>query len=615
MDIQKEEENLDYINILKAIKELPFEVGKNLLADFVIGSYSNKSISKNQLDELHFFGSLNLDKQKVLDYINKMLKNKIIEEFSPDYNKFVKVLRLTIKGQNEIINPTLNKEKKKYFENIKEISKENELEFEKYIDFLDGYNKEQKQSIISDKKNILTVAGAGTGKTTTLIKRIEFLIRYKKVREENILAITFTRKARQEMIRRLELLNIKNVQIHTFNSFCEKILKENEQKIYGKKMRMMSYTDKFLALNFALDMLGRNIEEVINEYFSSKQKEGKEINQLQNIFLNDCFSIIEYFKITRQEFYDFSKEVEEKEKRNANLLYNIIKLIKKHMEINNLRDYTDQIIDTINFFKKYPQDIPKFEHILIDEYQDVNTQQVLLIKLLSPSNIYAVGDPRQSIFGWRGSDINFILNFEKDFLSSEIINLTKNYRSKSKIVDLMNNSIKEMELPDLEAIFDNDSQIKIFSFENEEAEISFIIEYLKETKEKLNEIFILSRTNKQLNNIANMLRRININFILKTEDSLDVQIKENFLTLATIHAIKGLEANTVFLVGCNNQNFPCRASDHPIIECIKNENYDKDSEELRLFYVAISRAKEKLFITYSGSQTSFITDEMKELIN
>lgn len=607
-------DNLDYLNILKGMKELPFEVGRNLLADFILGKYSNKSISKNQLDQLHFFGSLEWDKDKTLEYINKMIKNGLIEEFSPTYNRFVKVLRLTIKGQNEITNPKLN-EKKVYFKKIKKVNEDDIVNFKKYGDFLAPFNDEQKEAIVADAKNILVVAGAGTGKTTTLIKRIEFLIRYKNVNPEKILAITFTRKARQEVIHRLKDLDIENVEIHTFNSFCENILREYEQKIYGKKMRVVGYADKILALNMSLAILGQDINSVLNEYFSVKQREEKNPNQLQTLFMNDCFAIIEYFKITHQDLYDFSKDVDEKDKPMARMMYNIIKLIQNFIKTNNLRDYTDQMIDAINFFKRCPDCIPKFDHILVDEYQDVNFQQVSLIKLLNVPNIFAVGDPRQSIFGWRGSDINFILNFEKDFQDTEIINLVKNYRSEKKIVNLMNETIKEMELKNLDSTIENsDSQIKIFSFENENAEISFIVEYLRETDENLHDIFILSRTNKMLNNIANVLTKLNINFVLKTDDIHDVQANDNCVTLGTIHAIKGLEANTVFIIGCNTQNFPCRASDHPIIECIKDENYDRESEELRLFYVAISRAKQKLYITYSGTETSFITDEMKKLI-
>ncbi len=601
--------DLEYLYIIKAMQELPFSVGKNLLADFIIGSYKNKSISKNRLDELHHFGILNWEKQKVLDFIEKLRRAKLIEEKSPDYNKFVKIFELTLKGQNELLNPTLNEKKKFYTEGSKVNDKDREI-FNVYNDFLNIYNDEQKKAIISNAENILTIAGAGSGKTTTLIKRIEFLIRYKNVKPEEILAITFTRKTRQEMTARLSATGIDGVNIHTFNSFAEGILRKYEQEIYGKRMRVISYPEKLLAVNMAVSMLGFDMESILREYFSSKQRENKTTSQLSNIFMNDCFSIIEYFKMTNQDFYDFSEEADEKHRYSASQLYKIINIILEHMDTNNLRDYADQIVDSTIFFKRNPLKIPKYSHVLVDEYQDVNAQQVALMKLLNAENFFAVGDPRQSIYGWRGSDINFILNFETDFDNPEIIHLTKNYRSKTEIVELMNYSINEMELPGLESVEDyNGAEIKLFSFENENAEINFILEYIKETDTPLNDIFVLARTNKQLINISNVLKQRNVKHILKTEN-VGGDVKNDYLTLATVHAIKGLEAKIVFVIGCNTQSFPCKASDHPIVEMIKDDRYDKESEELRLFYVAISRAKEKLYMTYSGTQTNFITDEM-----
>ena len=81
------------------------------------------------------------------------------------------------------------------------------------------------------------------------------------------------------------------------------------------------------------------------------------------------------------------------------------------MEIQGLRDYTDQLIDAVSFLKKSPLSIPQFEHVLVDEYQDVNSMQIELLKILNPANLFAVGDPRQSIFGWRGSEIKYVLDF------------------------------------------------------------------------------------------------------------------------------------------------------------------------------------------------------------
>jgi superfamily I DNA/RNA helicase len=294
------------------------------------------------------------------------------------------------------------------------------------------------------------------------------------------------------------------------------------------------------------------------------------------------------------------------------------------MKTQGLRDYIDQIIDVINLFNKNPQCVPEFEHILIDEYQDVNAMQIELLDLIwkkNPSaNVFAVGDPRQSIFGWRGSDIQYILKFHEKYPECETIHLVKNYRSAKAIVDFMNHSIRNMGVPDLEPENENNSELKIESFDSEEDEQSFvlknILEYLK-TGISGENIFVLARTNRQLNEMSQKLKAHSIPHIVKNDElRRPVEGRKGDVTLATIHAIKGLEAKIVFVIGCNELNFPCKASDHPVIEIVKlgMQEYDREEEERRLFYVAISRAKEKLFLTYSGKKpTYFINSEMLKL--
>ena len=411
----KEDETLDYLKILKSLLEIPFPIGKNLLSDFLRGNYNNKSILKNNLDQYPHFDTLSWGKDKTIEKVNWLIYHGLIEETSAEYNNFVKILKITLKGMNEITNPKLNKKTNLLNYENQEVSEKDKICFEKYSEFLKNYNENQKKAIISNENNILTIAGAGSGKTTVLIKRIEFLIKYKNIDPKKILAITFTRKTRQEMQKRLERLNIEDVNVHTFNSFSEDILRKNEFKIYGTKTRVLSYTDKVMAFNYALSFLGLELKDVIDIYFSGSQKRNKTINELSFLFLNDCFSIIDYLKITKRELKDLSKEIKEDEK--LKLVIDCIEKINQFININSFRDYTDQIIDTINFFKKSRENIPYFEHVLVDEYQDVNAKQVELLKLLNPKNIFAVGDPRQSIFGWRGSDINFILKFQDDFHS------------------------------------------------------------------------------------------------------------------------------------------------------------------------------------------------------
>ena len=616
--MKKESEGLEYVKILKALKELPFQVGRKLLIDFLRGNYKNKSVTNNRLDELYNFDTLHLDEDKIHNEIDRLIKNGMIELGPSDYNRFVKVLKLTVKGNNEIVRPTLEAKKlgNKVDFKIDEVSKEDLNEFENYNGFLEGYNDNQKKAIVSSAKNILCVAGAGSGKTTVLTKRISFLVEKKGVLPSEILAITFTRKARQEMQKRLLVLGIKNVDVHTFNSFCEGILRKHSFEIYGRVVNIQTYADKILAMNMALGNLGIDMEEAIQRYFTSQQRRLKTPYQLANSFMNDCFSVMEYFKATGQEEYDFSKDVDGENKMNAKMIYQIVLFLKEHMYFQGQRDFLDQMIDSIKFLKENPIHIPRYTYVLVDEYQDVNSMQVDLIKLLNPENLFAVGDPRQSIFGWRGSDINFILNFEKDYGDCQVVHLTKNYRSSREIVEFMNHSIRDMGLSDLEHGREiENSSVEIVDLPSEEAEKNFVIKEILKADVLRKEIFVLARTNRQLLELSQLLKQRGISHVIKTDEVFNPKEGgEGDVTLATIHAIKGLEAKKVIVIGCTDQNFPCKASDHPAIEMIKNEDYDKLEEERRLFYVAISRAKEKLYLTYTGKKpTYFITDKMMKM--
>ncbi len=614
----KRDETLDYLKVLEALKELPFNVGKNLLIDFLKGSSKNKSIKNNRLNFIDNFGSLKkYPNEEISHMIDNLIENKMIEVGYHKNNNFLKLLQLTNLGAKEIKNPLLHRRKLagNYIEKKTEITQRDLERFRELNYYLERFNDYQKKAIISDKNKILCIAGAGTGKTSVLTKRIEFLIKYRGVKNEKILAITFTRKARQEMQDRLMKLGV-NAHVETFNSFCEKILKKYGNIIYGRQINVMNYGNRAIGLMGALNSLGLTMDKAIDKYFSEQQKRNKTREQLYNIFMNDCFLVLDHFKTKNQEIYDFSVEASYKDKENARMLYKICVYLKDFMKMSGLRDYSDQIIDCIKFFKDNRGSIPIFEHILVDEYQDVNGMQVELLELLNARNLFVVGDPRQSIFGWRGSNIKYILDFEKKYPYCEIITLIKNYRSTKSIVEFMNNAIKDMRLPALEHNREGDSHIYLFNFENESAEFQFIIDNVLNSNVEKHEIFVLARTNKQLAELSMLMKQKQIPHILRTDEiNNPVLEKAGHVTLATIHAIKGLEARVVFVIGVNELNFPCKASEHPVIEMIKLEEYDKEEEEARLFYVAISRAKHKLYLTYSGKKPSyFINDEMKKMI-
>lgn len=611
--IYERDESLDYLSILRSLNEIPFPVGKNLLIDFLKGDMENKSVLKNNLYDLYNFESLNhLTKEKISSLIESLIINKMIDLSPSVFNKFIKVLSINNQGKAELINPTLNSKKvSEKYEEVKTIISDREIEaFKELEEFLKGYNLEQKKAIISKKEKILCIAGAGSGKTTVLTKRIKFLNKYQKIKGEKILAITFTRKARQEMQKRLNELGI-NAIVETFNSFSEKILLKHGGKIYGKKVRITSFQEKMGAIIRALDSINLTFPEAIEKYFSPQQKRNKSGYQLQNLFVSDCFTVFEYYKTARKKIDEFEKK--QNGNQNAKMILNIVKFLDKYFTTMGLRTYADQINDVITFFKLYKKQIPIFSHVLVDEFQDVNDNQVELLDLINPQNLFCVGDPRQSIFGWRGSNVDYILNFKKKFSEAEIINLKKNYRSNKHIVKFMNKSIIEMKMPDLESDIDGEKEINLINFDNEEAEFNFIKAKILSSEIPREEIFILARTNRQLLDFSTILKKENIPHILKNEDTPNQDIKKGQVTLATIHSIKGLEAKLVFIIGLTQNNFPCKSSDHPIIENIKMYEYDREEEEKRLFYVAISRAKEKLFLTYSGKKhTYFLNDSLKK---
>ena len=614
------EKDLDYLFVIKALQEIPFGVGKKLLIDFLQGDRKNKSIVNNKLYRKRNFGSMMYEKDELIALINNLIQNDMIELKSINANKHWKMLELSAKGRIEIENPVLYKRKLSFnFKEMKtEITDDDKKKFKEFSSFLSTFNDAQKKAIINDNSHVLCIAGAGSGKTTVLTKRVEFLVKHCLVDPSKILAITFTRKARREMMMRLAKAGrLDSVMVETFNSFCEKILRKYNHLIYDKPVRVISYKDKVMMINTALSKIHMDMEKAVDIYFSSAQRKGKTDEQLTNIFRNDCFFIRDYFKFKNKPIQESSFETSSVgHEKSVKLVIAVCNYIEAYMRRYGLRDFADQLIDAIAFFEKHKELIPNFDHALIDEYQDVNSTQIHLVGLFTPKNLFCVGDPRQSIYGWRGSDIRYILNFEEKYPDCQIITLRKNYRSTEYIVDLINCSIKHMRLADLQSSLGGKKDINLLNFSSEDEEYKFVIQKIIQSNRPRNEIFVLARTNRQLNELSSLMRKKDVNHVVRSDEiRKSINASENDVTLATIHAIKGMEAELVFVIGCNGINFPCKGSEHPVIEMVKVDEYDKEEEERRLFYVAISRAKQSLYLTHSGKKpTYFITNHMKKII-
>jgi superfamily I DNA/RNA helicase len=500
--------------------------------------------------------------------------------------------------------------------------------------FFDRFNDRQKKSIISNDKYVLCIAGAGSGKTTVLINKIVYNVKFKGMAQDKILAITFTKKARDEMKERLEsLIPTNRIRVETFNSYAERFLRKYEKEYFGYSKRMISNKERFALFKEAIGGLDYRFSDLIELYFSKRQRSEKTKEQLMIKFMFDMFSIINHFKLEGKGFPDKEEFLKIGKRQTIyKLVWDVCNYLLKKMEDLGFRDFSDQLADTLKIMEMY-QKIKSFEFmdhdgekcfwdeknnkfysiideydlVLVDEYQDVNDVQFEFLKNLK-TRLFCVGDPRQSIYGWRGARISHIMDFKLDYPECKVFYLLKNYRSSKNIVDVSNKSIEFMKLPDLESFRDNEKKPILISHDSRDAEIRFLLSTIKHVKEN---IFILSRTNADIKELSEVLKREQIKHSIKLDEEKSIIDNTTSILLSTVHGIKGMEADNVYVMNASSSSFPCKGSSSDVISSVASYDYESYEEEKRLFYVALTRAKKNLVVSYYGkSHTSFITDKM-----
>ncbi|XLQ20578.1 MAG: ATP-dependent helicase [Candidatus Moraniibacteriota bacterium] len=286
---------------------------------------------------------------------------------------------------------------------------------------LEGLNKPQKEAVQAFEGPFLVSAGAGSGKTTALTRRIAYLIRERAVSPNNILAVTFTNKAAAEMRARVsELIDSRyiNPTIGTFHSVCVRFLREDIQHLgYEKNFTILDTHDQLVL-----------IKKIAKELELSKQQFApraiiENISRAKNNLMSSD---------------EFTSQVGSFHEEQIARVYDIY---QRTLRENHSLDFDDLIRLTIALFKEHPKVLKKYQDkykfILVDEYQDTNHAQYTFIKLLTQkhNNLFVVGDDWQSIYKWRGADVGNILNFEKDFPNAKTIKLEQNYRSTQNILD------------------------------------------------------------------------------------------------------------------------------------------------------------------------------------
>ena len=366
---------------------------------------------------------------------------------------------------------------------------------------LDNLNNEQKEAVINTEGPMLILAGAGSGKTKVLTTKIAYLIKNNNVDPYNILAITFTNKAANEMKTRVNNLidSTSDMQISTFHSFGLSIIK--------KHYKLLDLKSNFTIIDSDDSLL--TVKKILKEMnLDPKYYNPKMIRNKISSAKNELVDPLELSNFSNNEIDDIVVKVYEK--------------YQAKLKANNSVDFDDLLMLPIILFNKnksvleYYQN--RFKYILIDEYQDTNKVQYILTKYLSAKykNICVVGDPDQSIYGFRGSNYKNILNFEHDYKNTKVIMLKQNYRSTKNILGVANSVIKNNKnRKEKELWTKNDSGSKVVykRLDDEKSEAKYVCEKIKElilNNEPREEIAVLYRTNAQSRNIEDALLKSNI---------------------------------------------------------------------------------------------------------
>tara|TARA_B100000945_G_scaffold317500_1_gene320478 strand:+ start:130 stop:2271 length:2142 start_codon:yes stop_codon:yes gene_type:complete len=364
-------------------------------------------------------------------------------------------------------------------------------------------NPSQIQAIETINGPVLIMAGAGSGKTRVLTHRYAHLVKHHNVDVEQILAITFTNKAAEEMKSRIsKLLNLKISPkwISTFHSLCVKILRIHGDKIgYKSNFTIYDQSDSNKVIRNCMSENNVDLKQYSPKRFQAH------ISNLKNSMISPGEALENaesFFEVKVAEIYSsYEKKL----------------IIANSMDFDDLLIKTVELLQTnesiLNFWSN------KFQFIMVDEYQDTNFVQYKLVELLGSNNknVCVVGDSDQSIYAFRGADIRNIIEFEKDFSNATVIQLDKNYRSSKKILNLANSVISNNPRKIEKNLWtDNEDGLDIssFRFRSEKDEARWVAEEVKSLidSSKENEVAIFYRTNSQSRLFEEELRMLNINY-------------------------------------------------------------------------------------------------------
>ena len=487
---------------------------------------------------------------------------------------------------------------------------------------LQGLNDKQKEAVLTTEGPLLILAGAGSGKTRVITNRIAYLIREKGVSPRNILAITFTNKAASEMRERVEAsvgIDAGGAWISTFHSACVKILRMYSHLIgYDNNFTIYDADDQKTVIKNICKKLDIDTKHYKEKWFLSQISSAKDELKGTEQFALDAGGDFYLEKVAR-----------------------VYEEYQRELKRNNAFDFDDLIVKTVELFRHDPEILERFQerfrYISVDEYQDTNTAQFVLVSLLAAKyhNICVVGDDDQSIYKFRGANIENILQFEKVFPDAKVIRLEQNYRSTQNILNAANAVIKNNRNRKAKSLWTEHEEgelIKLFHVNNPYEEADRVVDQIKRYMRegyKLNDCACLYRTNAQSRTLEEAFVRANlpykivggVNFYqrkeikdvlayLKTIDNARDDVAVRRIINVPKRGIGAVAVNTVQnLADYRGVNFYTALDDG-----INEGLFGKGGEKLREFRNLIESLKESAGISNEHGRQMSLKELMEEVL-
>lgn len=480
---------------------------------------------------------------------------------------------------------------------------------------INGYplDEQQYKAATSNDKYSIIIAGAGSGKSTTMIGKIKYLISVKNVNPENILCISFTNETTVNLKNNImKNCNIE-IDVMTFHKLAIKILKDNNIQYTLAPANYLEFVvhefflcqDNFIAINNTINFLKNKFHiKNWNEYLNIiHSQEFKDLKKLIITFLSLYFSKHNSIEQLKEFYY------KEKNKKNIHFLKLIIAIYKTYKiekESQGYIDFNDMIYLATNIIKN-GGNVGKYKYIIIDEFQDTSPIRLELVKaIIKRNNAYltVVGDDFQSIYKFSGCNLNCFLNFNEHFNTAKLFKIENTYRNSQELIDVAGSFIMKNPYQYKKNLLSSkrlNKPIKII-YKKSNVLLEIIHKYQKRN------VLILGRNNFDIKKYLNSDLQIDsLGFITYKNEKLDVRY-------LTVHKSKGLEADVVIIINLinNDYGFPIKLINHKILKLVSDNDYYPYEEERRLFYVALTRSKNEVYlITQKNNSSIFIKELLK----